>query len=662
MKLSKKDKSLLLLVAAALIILWGIFSVFSNLFFVTAFRFSDATKITSAANRDWFNVSGPLEVSDLKDRVILLHFWTYACVSCIENLSEIRKLESEFGNKLLIIGVHSAKSENEKNYSALKKAVLKYGITYPVVNDHELKIWNSFGIRARPTFVLIDPHGKEVARYENQIEKVVHDTKKLLAKYKYQINREPLPMLAESYNAIGNVLNFPTKLEYAQNFSYKSRQLPAIFISNSGQNNIIIASLSGDIIVKIGSGKQGFVDGSFDVAAFSSPRGLLFDGAKLYVADTGNNALRVVDFKEEKVETVIGASGQKGEVVDGGEIAEAKKFDLASPSDLKFFPDKNTIAIANSGTNQILSYKIKNRTISVLAGNGLQGIEDGKYPSNSLAQTSDMSVFGHKLYFVDALSSSLREVDENGNVKTLIGSEGKSGHENGGASKALMQHPLGILADDTGIYVSDSFNHRIRKYDFSSGQIRDLIGTEVGDETGVKTRFDEPEGIISVLNHFYVADSNNNRIVSVERGSLKSEIFDVMPPLKLQKENLLQYLPNLQKSEEIKIKSDSQLLLKINLSDGWKINERGPSFVNLLEMVKDDRATLIASFDWNVIRSKEIKIPKLTRGKKYLLQGVIYYCEDKKGTLCYVKSYEQRIYADSSGDNTGIVLNLAVSK
>ena len=79
-------------------------------------------------------------------------------------------------------------------------------------------------------------------------------------------------------------------------------------------------------------------------------------------------------------------------------------------------------------------------------------------------------------------------------------------------------------------------------------------------------------------------------------------------------------------------------------------------------MIKDDQANLIASFDWHMIKNREIKIPKLTNDKEYLLQGVIYYCEDKKDVLCYVKSYEQRIYASSSKDNTEILLNLTVSK
>ncbi len=651
-----------MLITATIIILWVIFSIFSRIFFTATFPISDVTKLVTKKNTQWLNVSRPLEKSDLKDRIILLDFWTYACVNCIQALPEIKKLENEFGSKLVVIGVHSRKFDNERDISSIRKAILKHDITHAVVNDPDLKIWNSFEVKAWPTFILINSRGNVVKTYvgEDEFSRIRHDVKKLVSRHKYQINRDPLPIALEKHNLIGNVLSFPSKLEYSSDFTYKSQHLPVIFIANSGQNNILASSISGEIIVKIGSGKEGFENGSFDVASFRSPHGLLYSDNKLYVADTGNHALRVIDFKTNRVSTLIG-SGQIGSTVENNEALEASNLELASPTDLEFFPDKNNIAIANSGTHQILSYNLKKQTIEILAGNGSEGIDDGKYPDNSLAQTADMSAYGKKLYFIDSETSSLRMLDESGNIKTLIG-KGlfEFGHDNGDKTKALMQHPLGLMADDTGIYIADSFNHTIRKYDFSSGQIRDLIGAKNrGEKIGSSTQFDEPEGIIAVLDRFYIADSGNNRVVMVKRGSLDSEILDVMPPLKLPKESFLQYLPNLQKIETARVKSDSEITIKINLKSGWKINESGPSFVNLLELVRDNQANLVANFNWDAIKTKNLKLPKLNRKNTYLLQGSIYYCEDKKNSLCYIKSYEQRIVADSAEKSTGIEINLS---
>ncbi len=614
MQLSHKDKSLLLLIATALVVLWIIFTLFSRLFIFTNFKNSDIAKLVVQPNQEWFNVSRPLELDDFKDRVILLDFWTYSCVSCIQALPEIKKFEERFGSKLVVIGVHSARFVNDANSSAVKKAVLKYGINFPVVNDPQLKIWNDFKIKTWPSFALINPKGNLEKIYSgpDELEQIKIDVKKLLTKYQAKITREPLPILLERYNRISNVLTFPTKIEYTANFSYKSRHLPALFIANSAQNSIVVTSLTGDIIVEIGSGKDGFIDGTFEVAAFSDPHGLLFDGANLYVADSGNNALRVINFKEETVETLVG-SGVRGQVIDS--ISEAKDANLSSPSDLEFFPNKNTIAIANAGSNQILTYNLKTRTVSALASN--------------LAQTSDLSAFGGKLYFVDALSSSLRVADQAGEVKTLLEKDSK------------LQHPQGLLVDDTGAYIVDSYNHKIRKFDFASKKLRDF--------TSSKLQLDEPEGIVAVLDRFYLVDSNNNRVLSINRGNLNAEILDVMPPLKLPKEGFLEYLPNLKTLKKVTVKLNAEIPLKIEPEDGWKVNEEGPSFINLLELTGAAKADLIASFDWNALKEKEVKLPKMLSGKNYLLQGTIYYCEDKPNALCYIRSYEAKIAAEGEG-------------
>ncbi len=657
MKLNQKDKSLILLIIATIIVLWGIFSVFSALFFRAAYHISDINKILveKEDKQKWFNVERPLTVEDFKDRVILLDFWTYACVNCIQALPEIKKIEKEFGNKLLIIGIHSGKFDNEKDVAAIRKAIVKYDINYPVLHDPDLKIWNNFALKSWPTFIVINPHGniEKIVVGEDNLGKIRKNIRKLASRFKYEINRDPVPLALEKNNIIGNVLTFPTKIEYAANFSYKTRKIPVLFISNSGANSIIASSLTGETVLKIGSGKEGFEDGSLGVASFSKPRGLLFDGKKLYVADSGNNALRMVDFENGMVSTLVG-SGKKGKIISDSYM-EAKNVDLASPNDIAFFPNKDVIAIANTGSNQILGYNIDKKTIAVLAGNGAAGMAQ-----NTLAEPSALAPYQDRLYFLDAASSSLRVLDKNGSIKTLVGQGvNKFGNKNGDKEVALMQHPIGLMVDDTGAYIADSFNHIIRKYSFSTNKISDLIGNhKKGDALGSAsaTELDEPDGIAAVLNNFYIVDSNNNRVLVTNRASLKSEILDIIPPLKLPKEGFLEYLPNLQTNDRATVKDDTEINLNIDLNQGWKINELGPSFVNLLELIDDRKANLIASFDWHMVKNKKMKLPKLKAGQSYMLQGTIYYCEDKKNALCYVKSYEQEIAVD--GDSK--VLDVAI--
>lgn len=658
LKLSSKDKSLLLLIASCLVIIWALYALLANLFF-TSVNIDKLLTQNSSKTR-WINVARPLTKADLEDRVILLNFWTYDCVSCMRVLPQIKELEKELGNKLTVISVHSGKFNNQKDFNAVVKASLKHGIDHAVIDDSDLKIWNNFKIKSWPTLILINPRGNIKKTYigEKDLASLASDVKKLTNKFRYELNRDALPLLLEKNKIAKRVLNYPTKIEYTKNFPFKAHNAPAFFIANSGQNNILVVSLSGEIIWQIGSGKSGFRDGNFETAEFNMPAGMLYDNGKLYVADSGNHSVRLVNFKEQTIATIIG-SGRKGSKFSATQT-DAKDAELASPTDLEFYPSTNYIAIANAETNQILQYDIAKQKISAIAGGGDEGIADGKYPQNSLAQTADLVAYNGKLYFVDSESSSLRVLEKDGNVKTLIG-KGlfDFGNKNGNKNQALMQHPLGLTADDTGIYVVDSFNHAIKKYDVASGEIRNIIGGIKGESLGgnANTKFDEPEGIVSVFDRFYLVDSNNNRIVIISRGKLSSELLDVLPPLQLPKEGFLQYLPNLYKADEIKV-ADKAVILKINLKKGWKINDLGPSFINLLEMVDDEKANLVATFDWNMIANNELKLPNLDSSKNYMLQGVIYYCENKKNALCYVSSYQQKLKSDGDEKTNSINIEL----
>ena len=90
----------------------------------------------------WLN-SGPLTKADLKGKFVLLDFWTYCCINCMHILPELKKLEQAYPNKLVVIGVHSAKFETEKETENIREAVLRYEIEHPVVNDADHSIWRT---------------------------------------------------------------------------------------------------------------------------------------------------------------------------------------------------------------------------------------------------------------------------------------------------------------------------------------------------------------------------------------------------------------------------------------------------------------------------------------------------------------------------------------
>ncbi|HJZ91289.1 MAG TPA: thioredoxin-like domain-containing protein, partial [Gemmataceae bacterium] len=107
----------------------------------------------------WLNTGKPLTLKELKGKVVLLDFWTLCCINCIHVMPDLAKLEKKYANELVVIGVHSAKFDNEKNSESIRKAILRYDLRHPVVNDADQLIWRTYGCESWPTLILIDPEG-----------------------------------------------------------------------------------------------------------------------------------------------------------------------------------------------------------------------------------------------------------------------------------------------------------------------------------------------------------------------------------------------------------------------------------------------------------------------------------------------------------------------
>ncbi|MEO9239174.1 MAG: thioredoxin-like domain-containing protein, partial [Jatrophihabitantaceae bacterium] len=112
----------------------------------------------------WFNSDRPLSLRELRGKLVLLDFWTFCCANCLHVIDELRELESEFADELVIIGVHSPKFEHEKSDRAVAAATERYGLAHPVFNDPNLHLWQQYAVRAWPTLVLVDPDGYVVAQ------------------------------------------------------------------------------------------------------------------------------------------------------------------------------------------------------------------------------------------------------------------------------------------------------------------------------------------------------------------------------------------------------------------------------------------------------------------------------------------------------------------
>lgn len=501
---------------------------------------------------DWLNTA-PLQLRrDLKGKVVLLDFWTYCCINCMHVLPDLEYLEKKYNNMpFTVVGVHSAKFDNEKDLEAIRNAVLRYGITHPVVNDGDMYLWRELGVNSWPTFAIVGPNGKLLAQLSGEgrrkdLDDIV-EAALLFYGEKKLLDNTPIPISLEKDNdprLLTSPLKFPGKLA----IDILNNRL---FISDSNHNRIVVTDLDGNFIAQIGStGEEGLRDGSFGDATFNHPQGLAYNAKKnlLYVADTENHALREIDFVDETVRTLAG-NGTKGSDYKGGEKGTSQL--LNSPWDVCYEPVSQKVYIAMAGQHQIWEHNTLDGVTRAFSGDGYEKNLNGpNSTSTSFAQPSGISLSSDltELYIADSESSSIRAVDlKTGGSRLLVGGDPifpenlfKFGDHDGVGSEVLLQHPLGVLcARDGQVYIADSYNHKIKKLDPASKRVSTVAGTgKAGfkDGTALTAQLSEPAGIVDAGNgRFFIADTNNNVIRYLDLNKeevelLTLELKGVQPP------------------------------------------------------------------------------------------------------------------------------------
>lgn len=467
-------------------------------FIASAFAASSFDRLAKGGVGGWLNVTRPLAAEDMKGRLVLLDFWTYGCINCMQVIPDLEYLEHKFGNSLLIIGVHSAKFQGEQGNERILAAAQRFGLKHPVINDSDFAIWKSFGVRAWPTLVLLGPDGKELARYSgegnrNAIEKDIEENIGLVT----------------AKSAVGNLVATDTN-QAVLSFPSRIKSMGEdLLIADSGHHRFLVVGEDGKIKTTIGSGVRGFKDGDLKTAQFNNPRGMEFLGNRIIVADTGNHALREVNLEAGQVTTLVG-TGKRGFAhnIFGRFGAEV---DMASPWDVAFIPGqrKTQFVVALAGTHQLGLYDEETKKLTLLAGNGREDIVDGDAKEAELAQPSGVSVTSAGvIYFVDAESSALR-VLRNGRVETLIGTGlFDFGHKDGTYPEAQLQHPQGLFPAGDKIYVADTYNNAVRIYDETSKTLSTL---KLGGE-----ELSEPGAVLLKDTTLYVADTNHHQIKKVD--------------------------------------------------------------------------------------------------------------------------------------------------
>lgn len=469
-------------------------------------------------NRGWINTDRPLRLNhELRGHVVLLDFWTYCCINCMHILPDLEFLEQKYADQpFMVVGVHSAKFDNEEHRETIEAAVRRYNIKHPVVIDDDMEIWNRYTVQAWPTFVLIDSRGRAVGMTSGEGNRDILDAAiaKLLQQGRTEgtLAKQPVMINAGEVESPGK-LAFPGKL-------LADEAGGRLFIADSNHCRIVVTTLPGadgkaTLISTIGSGRRGRDDGTFDTASFNNPQGLALVGETLYVADTDNHSIRSVDLATSSVTTVSG-TGKQGYDRRGGKAGT--KQEIASPWDLEYDEGRNRLFVAMAGTHQIWTYDLLSGVAEVYAGSGRENIVDGRALEANLAQPSGLALLDHNLFVADSEVSAIRRVHaENGGVTTVVGlGLFVFGDVDGRGDAVRLQHVLGVTAYGRNLLIADTYNHKIKEVNPVTKEVRTLFGTgKPGREAGGRPAFFEPAGLEVANGKLYVADTNNHRVVVI---------------------------------------------------------------------------------------------------------------------------------------------------
>lgn len=342
----------------------------------------------------------------------------------------------------------------------------------------------------------------------------------------------------------------------------------AIYVADNGNRRIRRVSPTGEVVTIAGSGESGVVDGSGDVARFSSPYGIVWVNGALIVSESSAHVLRQVRLKEPNasevratswlVQTLAGSSGTSGSA-DGSGVSA------------RFNAPRLLAADASGNVYVADAYNHKVRRVTPTSGFFPIGIATGSAPTEKVQLSNADGVipksdFGENLPYVvykvvlgpgdmspvkewwfsvpqgvtafeftvrvEANTTGLAAPEgasgqgsANVLVRTFAGSkDGSTGFADGVATQARFDDINGIAVDAFGnVYIADTGNHAIRR--ISASGIVSTVAGNVGspaagdvDGSGTVARFNYPHGIAVTSDGrvLFVADLGNHKIRRIE--------------------------------------------------------------------------------------------------------------------------------------------------
>lgn len=94
---------------------------------------------------EWINGSAEEAAKEIKDRPVLVHFWSLSCGMCKDNLPRVVEWRDEYRDAgLRLIAIHMPRYPADMDENAVREAIVQYGITESCAIDNEHQLRDAF--------------------------------------------------------------------------------------------------------------------------------------------------------------------------------------------------------------------------------------------------------------------------------------------------------------------------------------------------------------------------------------------------------------------------------------------------------------------------------------------------------------------------------------
>jgi hypothetical protein len=410
----------------------------------------------------WLNAPATT-LHEQRGRIVALAFVNSASAWCAQRLNDLAMLQARYVGRLQALVIHVPRFDSERDPRAALKRLRRHGLALPLAHDADWVAWQRFGVDCWPTVLLIDGEGNVQHRAPGA--EGLADLERQVARLCDGLHEPPdddLGAFREMHPEPRMPLCFPTGLVATPD---------RLFVADSGHHRVLECNHHGRVIRQFGMGTPDFADGELNHAAFRRPQGLALVRESLYVADTGNHALRRVNLPTSTVDTLCG-NGRAGEPTEG--VVGAPR-DVALNQPQALVVNNNQIFLAMAGDNRVWSYDLGTREIRARAGAGHLDVRDGAGPMAAFAQPASLATTLQTLYVCDAVGSAVRSLQLRGDVvQTLLGQGAWSfGDADGPRDRARLQHPqaVALSPDSPVMWIADTGNGTLRTLRLGGGEL-----------------------------------------------------------------------------------------------------------------------------------------------------------------------------------------------